>query len=385
MKKIIIILIILISFCVGAFAQEKVELKFADAPLLEVITTLADRAGVNLTINGSAQDVSYKRITFYLKNVTYLEALYSVLHSYGIKYKIQDRAIMISLLPSDLSASAFEKIVTCLELKNISAARAKAAIESVYPDIKVEKGVRSSSLIVYADEMQQQKALEFIRSIDQPLKKILIEAKVIETSETNLEKIGTSINNDQSGLKFNIDKDSGKIEPSDDFVLYVNGLVSKGKAEVLAQPRVAVLDGEEANINIGSKIPYAVPTSSSSSTVLWSVQYIDAGVSLKITPRELGNKMIEINLEPEVSAVTEWRTTTAGEFPVISTRNVATQVAVEDGQTLVIAGLVSRNDYQNNSSIPLLGDIPVLGRLFQYSDTDKSKTEIIFLITPKIV
>lgn len=385
MRTIYIILIIWAGLSMAAVAQQRVSLKFVDAPLLEVIKTLSESAGINLTVSGSAAEIAGKKITMQLNDVSYRQALFMALSAYGIKHKAENSAVIVSLMPSDLSASAFEKTVACVGLKNIAADRAKKILESVYPEVKIEKSIKSSGLIIYADPRQQQKLSEMLASIDNPMDKILIEAKVVETASSNVEKIGTSLNNDQGGLKFNINKDDGKFEPAADFVLYINLLVSKGQAEILAQPKVAVLDGEEANINIGSKIPYAVPSNTSSGNVLWSVQYIDAGVSLKIIPRRLDNNLIEVSLKPEVSAVSEWKATNAGEFPVISTRNVETQVTVEDGQTLVIAGLASKNDYKVNSKIPLLGDIPIAGRLFQYNSTETSKTEIIFLITPKIV
>ena len=93
-------------------------------------------------------------------------------------------------------------------------------------------------------------------------------------------------------------------------------------------------------IKIGSRIPYAVPVTSGTTTQ-WTVDYIDAGVKLKITPQLGQEGDITTFIQPEVSSISEWRTTAAGDFPVISTRNACATVRVKNGETIVIGGLLS--------------------------------------------
>jgi type II secretory pathway component GspD/PulD (secretin) len=115
------------------------------------------------------------------------------------------------------------------------------------------------------------------------------------------------------------------------------------------------------------------------------VEYIDAGVKLKITPQLGQENYITTFLQPEVSAVSEWRTTAAGDFPVISTRNASATVRVKNGETIVVGGLISETDRVNVTRIPILGHIPFINFLFQNRTVEKAKTEIVFLITPHVI
>jgi type II secretory pathway component GspD/PulD (secretin) len=117
----------------------------------------------------------------------------------------------------------------------------------------------------------------------------------------------------------------------------------------------------------------------------WTVEYIDAGVKLMITPRLGEEGYITTSIQPEVSSVSEWRTTAAGEFPVITARNAQATLRVMDGETIVVGGLLSESDRENVSRLPILGYLPVVGLLFQNKTVEKAKTEIVFLITPHVI
>jgi len=212
-----------------------------------------------------------------------------------------------------------------------------------------------------------------------PIKKhqpaqVLIEAKVLEIAESDASRLGLSYNN-QSG-SFNI----GEKVSAD-----IKALIAEGKATVVARPRIATLDGEEAVINIGSRVPYAVPVSSTSSSPQWSVAYLDAGVIFRITPEINDISFITTKIQPEVSSISEWKTTAAGEFPVISTRNAQSTLRVKNGETIVVGGLISESDRVNISRVPLLGYLPILGGLFQSKTVEKGRSEIVFMITPQII
>ncbi|HVN67963.1 MAG TPA: type II and III secretion system protein, partial [Candidatus Sulfotelmatobacter sp.] len=222
-----------------------------------------------------------------------------------------------------------------------------------------------------------------LESIDQLAPQILIESKVMELTQSDSLKLGISYGN--GSYKFITSKDTKRTRASDDLVSTLNALAADGRANVVANPRIATLDNQEALINIGSRIPYAVPVTSGGTTTQWTVNYIDAGVKLKITPQLGQDGEITTLIQPEVSSISEWRTTAAGDFPVISTRNASATVRVKDGETIVIGGLLSETERENVSRVPVLGYIPGLGLLFQNKNVEKEKTEIVFLITPHVI
>jgi type II secretory pathway component GspD/PulD (secretin) len=227
-------------------------------------------------------------------------------------------------------------------------------------------------------------AESILLSIDKKIPQILIEGRVIEVAESGMADIGIVWGKNQGNFKFNIDT-AGKPYMPENIQCALDVLIGCGKAKVLANPKISALDGNEAEINIGSRIPYAVPSGGTTGTPQWTVQYIDAGVNLKIRPQVSSDGTIVSTIKPEVSNVSEWRTTSAGEFPVISTRNASVTVRMKNGETLVIGGLINESDRENVSGLPILSDIPVLGSIFKRSVSEKARTEVIFLITPRLL
>ncbi len=268
--------------------------------------------------------------------------------------------------------------------KHSSAAKAADILKKLFPEDDFSEGTGASLLLIKCRVPERESIFKTIRSLDSAPAQIMIESKVVEISESGLSDLGITWGNTAGNLKVNIDTGTGKIS-SDNIAASIQALASNGKASVLSDPKIATIDNQEACVNIGSKIPYAVPVTYASAPTQWAVQYIDAGVSLKITPRLETEGQIDVKIMPEVSSVSEWRSTQAGEFPVISTRNAQTSVRVKNGDTIVIGGLIDETERKNFSRIPGAGDIPLLSRLFGNSTSEKERTEIIFMITPHVM
>lgn len=269
-----------------------------------------------------------------------------------------------------------------IELKHIDARRASEIMARIAPEAVFMEGAKSSQLVVKGASEDISRCIRLISSIDIPLRQVMIESRIVEISENALENLGVSWTGAANGIRLAIDGDS---VDSETVYAVISALIGKGKARLIACPSISTIDNQEASVNIGNKVPFAVPVNSSSSSVQWAVQYIDAGVSLRITPRlgERGEMTVAVN--PEVSSVSEWRMTAAGEFPVISTRNASTRLKVRDGQTIIIGGLINETDRENISKIPIAGDIPLVKELFTKRTTERNKTEVVFLITPRII
>lgn len=287
----------------------------------------------------------------------------------------------------DLKSGAKEPKPQCrvIDIRNISPDKAVETLSRAIPNIIAVKNDDSNSIVIRGDPEDLKEAQKIITTLDKKIPQILIEGKVVEVSENGLSDIGVIWGKEQGSFKFTIDKSTGGISQSDDVLGAVNALVASGRAKILANPKITALDGKEAEINIGSRIPYAVPAGTTSTSTQWTVQYIDAGVNLKILPNVASDGTIVSTIRPEVSNVSEWRTTNAGEFPVISTRNASVTVRIKDGETLVIGGLLNESDRENESGIPGFSQIPLFGGLFQRRVTEKERTDVVFLITPHLM
>jgi len=374
----------ILTFGFSARAIERIShIDFEDASVISVVQTLAKSAGFDLVLAGDQNVAQSKRATIHLKDVTVEEAIDYILRTNGFNYERKGSVLLVSSLPQDLSQTAYKAEVEVVSLKHLSAGKAAELLGKIFPSAVFQVGERANSLIIRGKDSEINDAKKLVSSIDKLAPQILIESKVVEISQSDSKRLGISYGN--GIFKFITDKDSKKTSLAENITSTLNTLITEGKANVVASPRIATLDNHEALINIGSRIPFAVPVSSGSNTTQWTVEYIDAGVKLKITPQLGQEGYITTFIQPEVSSISEWRTTVAGDFPVISTRNASATVRVKTGETIVVGGLLSETERQNTTRVPILGYLPGLGLLFQNRNTEKEKTEIVFLITPYVI
>ena len=161
----------------------------------------------------------------------------------------------------------------------------------------------------------------------------------------------------------------------------LHALISDGKASVLARPNITTIQGNEAVINIGSEVP--VPTiSTTDSTTTTSIQYREAGIILKCTPRVNEDGVITVKVHTEVSSPLYVEDMKAYRF---QKRSADTIVRLKDGETMVIGGLIGSDEARQMSKIPLLGDIPILGNLFKHIKKSKSDSEVMIFLTAREV
>jgi pilus assembly protein CpaC len=168
------------------------------------------------------------------------------------------------------------------------------------------------------------------------------------------------------------------------FVL--KALESKGFAKILASPNMVVRSGELGKFLVGTRVPVQTVTGAGAALTP-SITYEDVGVKLNFNPEVLETGTIRLKIDPaEVSNITGFIQFTSGiSAPQIDTRQVSTSVDLKEGESLILAGLLSEQTIKNLQKIPLLGDIPILGLLFRSTHDELDQKELVFLITPKLV
>lgn len=168
----------------------------------------------------------------------------------------------------------------------------------------------------------------------------------------------------------------------------LRALQESGNADVLSAPKMAVLNGHRAVIDTGQKTPVLQPVLGFSGNLQQvQVKFEDTGIFLVVTPYLLMDDMIQIDVNAEVSFVSGFIESgaTGIQNPIISNRNASTVVNVRDGQTFAIGGLIATNERELEAKIPVLGDIPLLGYLFKRREITESQSQVIFMVTPRIV
>lgn len=172
------------------------------------------------------------------------------------------------------------------------------------------------------------------------------------------------------------------------FQVAINALESSQNTKTLSAPSLVVLNNQVAHIQVGNQIPvnqtyYNGLTTGTTATTVGQVEYIPTGIILDVQPRVNPGGLVYLNIDQQVSS-TLGGANSQGNY-TIQQRQIATQLGVQNGQTVLLGGLIQQTNADTGSGVPLLSDIPVLGKLFGSTGKNKSRTELIVLITPRVI
>jgi general secretion pathway protein D len=230
-----------------------------------------------------------------------------------------------------------------------------------------------------------------IEIIDVPVDSVILETQFIELSENGARNLGIDLANsvNQSGVAtarygefVPLGLDPGNILKSFSLQAALYAQIQKGEGRILSKPRISAQSGSTAKIITGDALPILTSiTLSGVNGVSQQVEYVNVGVTLQIAPRVSPDGYVTSQIYAVVSSVTGY----SQGYPTISQREAETSASVRDGDSFVLGGLIQENAIQSKSKVPLLGDIPLLGRAFSYEKTSKGKTELYIIITPRIV
>lgn len=167
----------------------------------------------------------------------------------------------------------------------------------------------------------------------------------------------------------------------------ISALETKGVVQLLAEPNVMAANGKQASFLAGGQFPYPVVSGTSGGTAAVSIEFKEYGIRLNFIPTITPRGTIRLQVAPEVSALdyTNQIELSGFQVPGITTRKVNTEVELADGETFVIGGLLDKSITDTFQKIPFIGDIPILGKLFQSESKTKNDTELIVIVTPEIV
>ena len=174
---------------------------------------------------------------------------------------------------------------------------------------------------------------------------------------------------------------------SDNLQVALKALETNGRTQVLSAPSLVVMNNQQAQIQVGDNIPISQTTVNTnvSNTTLSSVEYLQTGVILDVVPRINPGGLVYMDIQQQVSNADLASISGNQTNPNISTRSVSTQVAVQSGQTVLLGGLIKQDNAESGSSVPYLGKIPGLRWLFGTTSKSKARTELIVLITPRVI
>jgi general secretion pathway protein D len=250
-------------------------------------------------------------------------------------------------------------------------------------------------IIIYATGSKYKSVLPLLQKLDVTPPQVLIEAKLIEVTLTDQLSQGIEWSMFGGGAKRDMATSQLSSFANGSFSYTISGvdydvalslLQNQDRLKVLSSPRIVVANGEKASINVGTEIPVLATQSADVDTdrVLQSIQYRSTGVDLTVEPTVNSSNVISLIISQNVSETSE-NASSGLDSPIILNRSFKTTVVANSGQALVLGGLIRENNSSKDAQVPFLGDIPGLGKLFSNESRSKSRTELVVLITPRII
>lgn len=415
------------------YKGEKLSLNFQSIEVRAVLQIIAEFTGLNLVASDSVQG----SITLRLKDVPWDQALDLVLKTRGLDKRQMGKVLLVapaeeiaSREKAELETLKQSQELAPLKTEYISLNYAKAGdlvkLLDTKQSILSERGTavvdaRTNTLLLKDTQENLNRVKQLIKVLDVPVKQVLIEARIVVANTNVGEEMGIKWGGaGRMGGKKNVflggsqntiseasqigfgDRSLSRYDLSSanvvdfgvknsqastfaigyqgaDFLLDMElaAIETEGNAEIVSQPRVITADGQKASIESGKEIPYQQASSSGATNVAFK----SAVLKLEVTPQITPDNRIVMNLVINQDSIGE--NTTAG--PSINTNMVKTQVLVDNGETVVLGGIFRSEEVVSVSKTPLLGDIPIIGRLFRYKQVGDSKSELLVFITPKLM
>ena len=393
-------LLVVSAATAGAAAEDRlVTIHASETPLVNVLDILSEKSGLNIV---ASTEVGGRAISINLRETPVEEALNLIVRAAGLGYERVGDSILIaeeSVLKQETGLATY-----VIPLQFADAFELVPLVEKIVDKVAPDPG--GNRLVVVATPGMIEQIESVIRELDVPPTQIVLETEVVEVSTDGLMELGIDW---EKITKQNVILAEGipECSPPGSFpsempfggrgfdwdgvsrqakVLEValDILESEGRARVLTRATLATLNNRQAEIHIGDVIPYTVSNVTAGGLYDVRVEKEKVGVSIVVTPRAAGNGAITVMVEPNVSSIVGFRGPN-DEIPWTKERRATTQVRVMDGQTFMIAGLLSEDESEGITKVPLLGDIPVLGYLFQHRRMETKNSDLIIKITPRIV
>ncbi|RKZ97770.1 MAG: type IV pilus secretin PilQ [Gammaproteobacteria bacterium] len=419
------------------YSGERLSLNFQDIEVRAVLQLIADFTGMNMvtsdTVSGS--------ITLRLKNVPWDQALSIILKTKGLgmreegnvmrvapaeelaaieKQELEAKKQIASLLPlvtetiqlQFVPASTVMRILADMGGSENIAGDAgggdagEDSVSFISSRATVSSDGRTNKLIVRDTARNIAELRKLIAEIDTPTRQVLIDARVVSATDSFNRDLGLNWNfgsTDSSGALKNqgfpstTQTGNGRVDLGSTqknllgitFGLLNSGYLVdlelsasqvEGTTEIISSPRVVTTNGTPALIKAGDEIPYLEQNENGN-----TVAFKDAVLELKVTPLIIPGKKINMELNIKKDNISTAVQVGLGSAPTIQTREIQTTVLVDNGDTVVLGGIFERDIQNVRDSVPILGDIPVIGAAFQVNNSKNDKRELIIFITPKIM
>ncbi|HUW81391.1 MAG TPA: secretin N-terminal domain-containing protein [Phycisphaerae bacterium] len=291
----------------------------------------------------------------------------------------------------------------------------EAALRKIEREVSVVAYEETNQLMLSVSPRYESQIMQLVNDLDQPPPQVMIQAMLAEVTLNDRMEMGFEFalqdllfsstarvgnNNMLESNNFDVvfGSDLGAAGTGlggfsftvtgEDMALLMRMLEAEGQLEVISAPRIMAMHKKEANITVGQEVPFVRNVNfTEGGQTQSSVEYEKVGVILKVTPQINPDGFVIMEVEPEISSITSSSVTISEglQVPIFNERSASTTITVRDGESAVIGGLMTTSEDRAVNKVPILGDIPILGNLFRATTNQKSKTELLIVLTPRVV
>jgi general secretion pathway protein D len=395
----------------AAAFRKPVTLEFRDASLRQVFDALARQSNLNFIFDKDVR--TDQKTTLFARNTAIADALDMLLTTNQLAKKtLNGNTVLLYPNTPAKQRDYQDMVVRAFFLANADAKLTMALIKTMTKtkDVHVDEKL---NMVVIRDTPEVVRLVEkLVKVADRPEPEVMLEVEILEVKRSKLldlgvqwptqfsvlskERVGTTTVNGtltNTTTSYNdVPQTLSLLKNISAGTILMNptpGIVANstdGDVNILANPRIRVKNKEKAKVHVGDKVPVITSNVTSTGVTSESVSYLDVGLKLDVEPQVYLEGEVGIKVGLEVSNIVQQVKTATGTLTYqLGSRNANTTLRLKDGETQVLAGLISDEDRSSASKVPGLGDIPLLGRLFSSNRDDKAKSEIVLLITPRIL
>ncbi|MBB3121523.1 secretin and TonB N-terminal domain-containing protein [Pseudoduganella violacea] len=394
----------------GVMYRKPINLEFRDASLKFVFDALSRTTGINFIFDRDVKPE--QRVTVSLKQTALDDAIDVLLSTSQLEKKILNSTSVLIYPNTPAKLREYQDLmVRAFYLANVEAKQAANMLKTVLKlkDVYVDDKYNLLILRESPETIVLAEKLISLQDLEEP--EVMLEVEVLELNRSRLLNLGVQWPGQLTVAPLQVNPSTGtgtgtpggtgstpatmKISDLKSLNSNVLGITvptavlnaqkTDGDANLLANPRIRVRDREKAKILIGDKVP-VVTTTSSANFVSENIQYLDVGLKLEVEPDIHLRDEVGLKLALEVSSLVSSVKTSSGSLAYqIGTRNFNSALRMKDGETQILAGLINDQDRSSANKVPLVGELPVLGRLFGSQSDSRNKTEIVLSITPHLI
>ncbi|HEX7052846.1 MAG TPA: secretin N-terminal domain-containing protein, partial [Burkholderiales bacterium] len=380
-------------------SAQPISLEVRDVPLRGVFDVISRSSGVSFVFDKDVR--ADQRTTIVLRNASVEELIRLVLQTNQLEQKlVNETTVLVYPNTPQKQREYQELVVKSFYLVNADVRQTANMIRTMVKTRDLFIDEKLNLLVIKDTPSAVRLAERLIAAQDLAEPEVMLQVEVMEVGTSRLLELGirwpTELGVGLVGAggtpgqitgteARNINGDLVRLTFTDPLVL-ISLLQQDGTTNVLANPRIRVKNKEKARIHIGDRVPVITTTAGATGFVSESVNYLDVGLKLEVEPTVYLDNEVGIKVALEVSSIGGQVRTSSGTVAYqVGTRNTSTTLRLRDGETQVLAGLISNEDRRNASQVPGLANLPVLGRLFRSNDDTVNRTEVVLLITPHVI